>query len=291
MIKLLLDLQPKWHWHLAVIHCDHRWRSDSAANADHVAALAEFWQIPCYQEIADPVPASEAAAREWRYQVFSDIAQQQQYSHVVTGHTASDRAETLLYNLMRGSGADGLQALGWMRSLAIGVQLVRPLLAVTRTETGRFCQEFQLPVWEDSTNQNTAYARNRIRQELLPYLQNQFNPQVETALAQTAEILTAEVTYLEQQAEVLYHQAKWQGKGESGTIAGIDRHLLRAAPLALQRRAVRRMLQSALPEEPGFDHIEKLIALVSAPNRSQTDPFPGGTIARVDNRWIVLTTD
>ena len=292
LAKLLLDLQPKWGWDLAIAHCDHCWRSDSAANAVFVQNLANQWQISYFKQTAEEVLSSEAAAREWRYQSLMQIAQQHNYGTLVTGHTASDRAETLLYNLMRGSGADGLQALTWTRSLTANLQLVRPLLSVTRAQTAQFCQEMGLAIWEDSTNQSLEFARNRIRLELIPYLQTHFNPQVEQALNQTAELLQAEVEYLEAEASRLLGQAKWGIEGQSYRF---NRRPLQTAPIALQRRAIRQFLQQSLPETPNFDQIEKLVTLISAPNRSQTDPFPGGAIAQVEGDWIWLrsaaTTD
>jgi tRNA(Ile)-lysidine synthase len=303
LIKLLLDLQSKWGWHLGIAHCDHRWRPDSQANANHVEQLARTWQVSFYLETAPETLSisSEAAARQWRYQALSAIAQNNNFPYIVTGHTASDRAETLLYNLMRGSGADGLQALTWQRPLSPIVQLVRPLLEVTRAQTAQFCQEFQIPVWEDSTNQDFKYARNRIRQELLPYLQTHFNPQVEQALAKTAELLRADVQYLEEAAQQLLQQAlekkdsplsPEQAQGDAPTALTthqrLNRLVLRQAPLALQRRVMRHFLASVLPIAPSFEQIEKLTALITAPNRSQTDPFPGGAIAQVDGAWISI---
>jgi tRNA(Ile)-lysidine synthase len=91
---------------------------------------------------------------------------------------------------------------------------VRPLLEVTRAETFQFCQEQQLAIWEDAYNQDLKYARNRIRQELIPYLKSHFNPQVETALSQTAELLRADVAYLEDAAQELRQQAMAPVKGE-----------------------------------------------------------------------------
>lgn len=294
LIKLLLDLQPKWGWYLGIAHCDHRWRSDSQANAQHVENLAKNWGIPFYLEIAHEPLDSEAAARDWRYKVLGAIAQQHNYNCIVTGHTASDRAETLLYNLIRGTGADGLQALTWRRSLVDGIALVRPLLEITRTETGQFCQDFQLSIWEDSTNLDFKYARNRIRQELLPYLCENFNPKVESALAQTAELLQAEVEYLEQAAQRLQEEAMRGGVGDKVGIAyssfpfKLNRRVLQKASIALQRRVMRQILQQILPIAPSFEQIEKLTALITAPNRSQTDPFPGGAIAQVEGDWICI---
>lgn len=289
LVKLLLDLQSKWGWQLGIAHCNHRWRSDSEANAKHVEQLAKTWETPFYCHTSEQELLSEAAARQWRYQVLSAIAQKHNYKSIVTGHTASDRAETLLYNLFRGSGADGLQALTWKRALSSGVELVRPLLEFTRAETAQFCQDMQLTVWEDSTNQDLKYARNRIRQELLPYLQTHFNPKVEQALAQTAELLQAEVEYLELAAQQLQQQAMSQPDGESTSTLRVNRRILQTAPLALQRRVIRQLLQQALPCAPSFDQIEKLIGLIKAPNGSQSDPFPGGAKAQVKGDWLWIS--
>jgi tRNA(Ile)-lysidine synthase len=290
LIKLLFDLQLKWGWQLGIAHCDHRWRSDSQANANYVEQLARSWETPFYCQTAEQPCTSEAAARNWRYRALSGIAISYGYDCVVTGHTASDRAETLLYNLIRGSGADGLQALTWKRSLDSGIVLVRPLLEVTRTETGQFCQNMHINVWEDITNQDLKYARNRIRQELLPYLRTHFNPQVESTLAQTAEVLQAEVEYLEQAALQLRQQAisVEQVEATEQLPLKLNRRVLQTAPLALQRRVIRQLLQHALNTAPSFEQIEKLAALITAPNGAQTDPFPGGAIALVDKEWIWL---
>ena len=287
LAKLMLDLRAKWSWRLAIVHCDHGWRSDSADNATHVAQLAQQWQIPCFVETAQTLSATEAAARSWRYGIFAALAHHHGYHYVATGHTATDRAETVLHNLLRGSGADGVQALSWQRSLSAehpNIYVTRPLLQLTRQTTATFCRDLGLPVWHDTSNDDWAYRRNRIRQELMPYLRSHFNPKVETTLAQTAEIFTAEVAYLEQQTNQLYHQVidKCQNSWR------IHRSRFKSAPLALQRRVARRLLQTALPQQPSFDHIEKLVVLAERPNRTQTDPFPGGLIACVEKDWIHL---
>ena len=311
LIKMLLDLQPKWGWNLGVAHCDHRWRSDSEASADRVEQLAKNWGISYYLQTASDIPKTEAAARQWRYQALTEIAIAHNYPYIVTGHTASDRAETLLYNLIRGSGADGLSALTWMRPLAdLGLEnldenpeskiqnlkskihLVRPLLEITRSQTGQFCQEQKLPIWEDSTNQDLKYARNRIRSQLLPYLETHFNPKAQQALAQTAELLRADVEYLELAASDLLQRAispiEDSPQVNYQLPVNLNRPILREAPLALQRRAMRQLLQQILPSAPSFESVEKLTSLIVAPNRSQTDPFPGGAIARVENPSIIL---
>lgn len=298
LIKLLIDLQSKWGWFLAIIHCDHRWRTDSQANADYVKNLANTWEIPYYQKNADIIPKTEADARKWRYQVLGEIAVNYNFSYVVTGHTASDRAETLLYNLIRGSGSEGLASLPWQRPLFYTQDcqspisnplLVRPLLEMTRSQTLAFCQEQNLTIWEDSTNEDLHYNRNRIRAEIIPLLR-QFNPQLEINISQTAELLKDEIDYLEQTAqewrEKVFFVRVTETENQPEKTWGINRHLLREASLAIQRRVMRQILMEILPIKPNFQHIEKMINLLRAPNRSQTDPFPGGAIAQIENPWI-----
>jgi tRNA(Ile)-lysidine synthase len=94
-------------------------------------------------------------------------------------------------------------------------------------------------------------------------------------------LLQADVEYLEAMAIELWQRANGEG-------CKLNRSILKTAPIALQRRVMRQFLRSILPTEPSFEHIEKLVALIAAPNRSQTDPFPGGAIAQVEAEWIVL---
>ena len=279
--KLLLDLRSKWHWQLAIAHCDHQWSTDIGI-AQRAAQVAENWQLPFYLKTAQDLPETEAAARQWRYQALVEVATEQEFEYVVTGHTKSDRAETLLYNMIRGAGADGLAALTWQRPLTEDVTLVRPILELYRHETLEFCQQFDLPIWFDVVNQNKKYARNRIRSELIPYLQESFNPQVENSLAQTAELLRADVEYLEITAQKLLQEA------QSATGTELNRSCLRQVPLAIQRRAIRQFLQTVMERQPNFSQIEAVVELISAPNKSRTSTLPGGAIAEVEGQWIIF---
>ncbi len=293
LARLLLDLKNHWNWSLGLLHCDHQWRIDSADNAAHVLKLADSWGISAWLEVAREPLNSEAAARQWRYEKFAEVAKAQGYDCVVTGHTASDRAETVLYNLTRGTSIDGLSSLPWQRLLNATepkVSLVRPLLGFSRQETGDFCQQQQIAVWEDSSNSDLTFRRNRIRQELLPYLREHFNPQVERSLSQLSEITAADVAYLQAQAEQLYVQAISENNMSSnnGIVWEISIQLIDSAPLALQRRVFRQLLHQALDQPPSFQQIEALINLLSAPNGSRTGTYPGGLVARVRKPVILL---
>jgi tRNA(Ile)-lysidine synthase len=279
--QLLRDLQSRWKWQLAVAHCDHGWRQDIGI-ADRVAQVTQRWMLPFYCETTANLPETEAAAREWRYQALIRIAQKTGSTYIVTAHTQTDRAETFLYNLIRGAGADGLCAMDWRRQLTTGIVLIRPLLEINRTQTGDFCQEYQLPVWKDAYNHDLKYARNRIRQEIMPQLAAGFNPQVESHLARTAELLRADVEYLESLATEWYCQAV-----EEPSLK-LNRIIIQSIPLSLQRRVIRQFLTKALNKMPTFSQIEATLALIHAHNGTRTSTFSHGLAAEVYGKWIVV---
>ncbi len=277
--QLLVDLQPRWGWQLAVAHCDHGWAADLGM-AEHVQQLATAWRIPYYCWNAQGLAETEGAARNWRYQTLTHIAQTSGYQYVVTAHTQSDVAETLIYNLMRGSGSDGLSSLCLSRPLTEQIQLVRPLLQIQRSTTGEFCEYRQLPVWLDPYNHNLQYARNRVRHQLLPLMESQFNPQASKHLAQTAEILQAEAAYLQEVAASYYDQALV----EQGLL---DRELLQPLPIAIQRRVIRFFL-SAEQINLNFFTIEEVVKLLHAPQGSQSSSLGGGRVQVQQNSLKII---
>jgi tRNA(Ile)-lysidine synthase len=263
--QLLVDLQLRWQWQLAVGHCDHGWAADEGI-ADRVRSVAQAWQLPYYCWNAQNLAETEVAAREWRYATLVAMARTRGYQYVVTAHTQTDVAETLLYNLVRGAGSDGLSSLRARRSLAAGIDLVRPLLEIDRSATGEFCADRQLPVWSDYYNEQPRYARNRMR-SWLTALQDQFHPQVTAHVAQTAQILAAEADYLQELARQEY-QAAYCAPQQ------LNRSALKPLPLALQRRVVRIFLQEH-GLSTSFEAIEQVVALISASRGSRSSSLRG----------------
>ena len=292
LTQLLVDLQPLWGWTLGIVHCDHQWRSDSTENAAHVDRLAQSWELPYYGIVAQTDVSTEAKARTWRYDVFQQVANQEHYDCVVTGHTRSDRAETFLYNLVRGSGTTGLQSLQWRRSIGsitdtsfAGLEVVRPLLEIARSQTYDFCISRSLPIWEDSTNNDLRYDRNRIRQQVIPLLTETLNPQTELHLAQTAEILRSEVDYLQRQVDEIYDGIVVIDSIDRQTK--IHRPMAAALHLALQRRLIQRVCQETKKFNPTFSQVESLIVLLTAPNRTRSASLPNQTFVVVAGKWLV----
>ena len=191
LLGLLTDLQRLHHWQLRLWHGNHRLRPEADRQADELAAWAQDRGLAIQVDRWLEPRADEAAARAWRYAALEAAARCHGVSHVATGHTASDRAETLLLQLARGSHRRGLASLRPSRPLTAAVQLVRPLLLFSRAETAQISAELNLPLWLDGSNTEPHYSRNRIRQEVVPVLE-QLHPGASRRISGVAERLAQE---------------------------------------------------------------------------------------------------
>ena len=286
LARLCLDLQPRWQWHVAIVHYDHGWQLDDGL-ADHIKQVCADWQVQLHVETAKTdIPETEASARQYRYQALVKVATENHFDYLLTAHTLSDRSETFLYNLMRGGGIEGLTALDWTRNLTENITLVRPLLNFLRSETLECCQELQLPIWEDQYNYNKKFARNRIRLDLIPYLEEHFNPQTQKHLAQTADILRADLAYLEGQTQKVWEEVLL-GDGDDKQDK-IDRIVLRNYPLSLQRRVIKKYLAINLAKMPNFEKIEEVVKLIHAPNGSCSSSLGNQKIVQVEESLLTI---
>lgn len=239
---LLQDLSRLHRWQLHLWHGDHGWHAGSSATAADLARWLKQTGRPLLIDRAEPLAMAtknEAEARHWRYRTLLERARQLDCSHVVTGHTASDRAETLMMNLARGSHRRGLASLRPSRPLAER-QLVRPLLIFSRRETARMVQTWNLPIWPDPSNDDLSYERNRVRQEVMPIL-DALHPGVEQRLAALAERLAQE----EEGASELTDLAL-------AALRQDDNSLRRTALTSLGMASQRRLLQAWLGQNAGL---------------------------------------
>ncbi len=220
MLGLLRDLQPLHDWTLRLWHGDHGWRAEGSRQAQELASWAQGQGLalqgeraPVSDGAAEGTGNREAIGRQWRYECLAREALRQGCRRVLTAHTASDRAETVLLNLARGSHRRGLASLRASRPLSCpagqrqtdepqsepSLLLVRPLLLFSRADTAQICRQQGLPIWQDPSNDDERLSRNRVRTAVLPVLEA-LHPGASLRISAQAERLAAE---LEQQREVL----------------------------------------------------------------------------------------
>ena len=284
MTGLLADLRRLHGWSLTLWHGDHGWRPESGRQATELAAWAAGEGLPLVLERAQPAPPSEDQARQWRYRRLAELAALRGISHVVTGHTATDRAETVLFNLARGSHRRGLASLRPSRPLhndpGGSPQLVRPLLHFCRDDTARICRSRGLPIWLDSSNDDRRYGRNRLRAEVLPVLEALY-PGAQRRMSLQAERLAQEDDQHQQLVAlaikalaigaldlgVLDRRASDRGALDTGDFdqqgpvaAALDRRRLTRLAEANQRALVQHWLRQQGPGELAATALETLLA-------------------------------
>lgn len=279
LLSILKELAPHLEISLHAAHLNHMLRGTEAeADAQFVRAICAEWGIPCSIDSVDVRAeakarrlATEEAARQVRYAFLGRVAEEVGAAAVAVGHTADDQVETVLMHLLRGSGLAGLR--GMLPSTALanlhllgarggpaGVQLIRPLLRTFRTEVIAYCERQGLRPRQDSTNLDRTLFRNRLRHELIPYLET-YNPRARSLILRTAELLAADYDFLCQAAD----EAWWTvvlAQDEERILFSLER--FSALHLSLQRSLLRRavfVLRPAL-RDVGWVHVERALALL-----------------------------
>ena len=233
LLHCLRECRDAFGLTLSAIHVQHGLRGEESRRDEQFCrTLCADWGVPL-QVIAVAVQRSgrslEEAAREARYAAFAEHAE----GYVATAHTASDNFETMLFRLVRGTGLKGLAGIPPVRE-----RYLRPLLTVSRAEVEDYLRENGIGYVTDSTNLTDDYARNFLRHQVVPLLQEQ-NPALEQTAAETADILRTEEAFLAQAADAAYQTALQP----DGSLRG-----LRMIHPAMQRRCIRRFLaENSLP--------------------------------------------
>lgn len=233
-------------------------------------------KLPCVIEREDVAARAkrrrqslETAAREARYEFFARVAATRKCAQLFLAHHADDQVETLLFNLLRGSGAAGLGGMRASTSRKIGkatLTIHRPLLGVWREEIDAYVAAHALEFREDASNADPRHTRNRLRHELLPAIERAFGRDVRRALWRAAEILRAE-------SEVL--EAMLPSGVEESTLA---LSTLRVLPLGLLRRRLHAWLRAQGVPQVGFEEVECVRSLLDG-GRAKVN-LPGGWHAR-----------
>ena len=232
LLGLLVDLKRIHQWEIHLWHGNHNWQNNSHFVSDQLNKWCTDLDFPLQIDSAEPtIKHSEETARSWRYNQLEKMAKALN-ADVVTGHTGTDQAETMILQLARGSDLAGLSGMRRQRPLnskyRTGAKLIRPMLIFSREDTFKICNELELPTWIDPSNQSPLYARNRIRHEVLPILTNLY-PGCAMRLANLAK-RSAQITDVQMElvGEVLKKLTIEGGldRGELGSLSKPTRQMI-----------------------------------------------------------------
>ncbi len=307
LLRILLDLRDEIGIVLSVVHFNHKLRgAESEAEERFVTDLAREMQLEYHVASGDAAAEAaasgisvEAAARELRYSFFGQLMSPSdeavsKLDKVATGHTLDDQAETVLMRAVRGSGMRGLAGIYPVFDIEMDDEFVgeviRPLLGVRHAELVQYLEEIAQKWCEDSSNLDAKFTRNRMRHSVMPVLERQFNPAVQQALSELAEIARGEEDYWQNEiagwmgTAIHWTGPEWAQSGQQGLVqlqpfnpelrkrleqpgpivmnATVDRMWLLSEPLAVQRRAIKAVGELAgFPLE--FKHVEEILRFAS----------------------------
>lgn len=232
----------------------HHLREEAEEEARYVARICERLGIPFFRKDVYVEEARrsgggsvETVARTLRYEALREVKKEAGYTWIALAHHADDQAETILFHLLRGSGARGLSGMAPKHE-----ELIRPFLTVTKKEIEDFLSAFPYTPCHDATNDEMDATRNRIRHQLLPEMLS-YNPNLVETLLHTADILRAEDVWMEEAAE-----AWLTSHGKEGSL---EKDAFRALPLAMRRRVLRRMLMHMGEGSSDFESLSRLALL------------------------------
>lgn len=295
---------------LHVAHLNHDFRGEEAdEDARFVSALAEELGLPVSVEKRDPmayqrergISSFEQGAREMRYDFMAGVAHRVGAAAVAVGHTSDDLAETVLLHILRGTGLPGLRGMTeiapwpWPTGLESPV-LFRPLLEVTKAEAVAYCRELGRDYRQDSGNTLFRFTRNRVRQELMPFLAAEFNLQVREALVRLAHTSALELDYLEQELERSWPDllvSQVEGNATTGNVPAVSlsRAALSDCHPALRRMALRRAYVAIKgdPRRLGETHLRAMTELAESGRVSGRLDLPAGVVLEIAGEEVILT--
>ena len=274
---------------LVAFHFDHRLRPESASEAAYVRRLCARLRMQLHERVAEEEPGKGESVEAWataaRTSAANDLRRELDGASFAEGHTLDDQAETVLLNLVRGTGLEGVVGIlpGDRAS-----RIIQPLLDVTRVEVEAFCRALHLQPRRDPMNEDRRYLRAVVRYDVLPMLEEVSGRGVKSAIVRTAENLRSDRDEL--YASGLRAYRRIVDQGDDGAIR-FDASELRGLPVSLAARVVRLAVYDALSTDwaapwskPAIEAVLDLAA--GRPGRRRD--LPDGRVARRDRTGVIV---
>ena len=270
LLHILLTLQEKEQipsCTLLVAHVNHMLRKEADEETAYVEEFCRLHQIPCFvkrakvEELAQKAKmGTEEMGRNIRYQFFEEVREKEKAQKIVTAHHANDNAETVLMNILRGSGTAGLKGIEPIRKNEKNVVFIRPLIHCTKEEIYQYCKEKKLQPKIDKSNQENVYNRNKVRNILIPFLEKEWNPNIVATLNRLSELARQENQYLERQTQKAYEDMVLE-EGKDSIVLSLKKW--NGQDFVIKSRVIRYTINRLLGTTKDIEkiHIEDIIKL------------------------------
>lgn len=200
LLHVLYGLKEKLGIEIVVAHVNHMLRDVADLETEYVQNFCKKLGIQCYVKKADILEISktqkkgtEEVGRQVRYDFFDEVAKKTNSNKIATAHNSNDRAETVILNILRGSGLSGLKGIEPIRDN----KYIRPLINTDRQDIENYCNDNKLEPKYDKTNNENIYTRNKVRNTVIPYIKKEFNPNIIKTINRLSSLATEENEYLQ----------------------------------------------------------------------------------------------
>lgn len=207
MLNILNEIKNEFQFEIYVAHINHMIREEADEDEKYVQNYCEKNSIQCFVKRIDVQQfannnkiGTEEAGRNIRYEFFEEVLQEVGANKIAVAHNKNDKIETIIMNLLRGSGLLGLKGIEPIRDN----KYIRPLIECVRQEIEEYCEQNQLNPRIDKTNFENDYTRNKIRNIVIPYIQKEFNPNLIETMDRLSHVATDESDYIEIQTQKVY---------------------------------------------------------------------------------------
>lgn len=287
LLDLLMELKGRTRIEVAVAHINHRLRGEeSEGDEKFVRELADAYSAECFVQgaetreyVIEHRTSLQVGAREIRYKFFDTVRILKNFTKIATAHNANDNAETVFFNLLRGSGANGLGGIPIKRG-----EVIRPLLFAQRDEISQYARVKSLKYREDSSNTKNYYTRNYIRHSLLPEIKDKINPGIVSTLNRSAEIFQELEAFIRDEAKSIYKNVA-RILDDNKLVLDISK--LRSCLLFLQERIIIDSLRSFVHGEIQFSKVHAIMNLIDSETGSSIEIGNNITVYR-DRQSLVF---
>jgi len=266
LLNVLLEIKNEniINFDMVVCHINHMIREEAVQDEEYVLEFCKKYNIECFVKKIDVENkakeeklGTEEAGRIARYEFFNEILEKTGSNKIATAHTANDNAETVLMNIIRGSGTAGLKGIEVKRD-----NLIRPLIDCSREEIEEYCKTNNLNPRIDKTNFQNIYTRNKVRNMLIPYIKENFNPNIIEGINRLSELSKKENEYLEKVTQKKYKEILIE---EQDNQIILDLNKFNLQELVIKQRLVLYTINILFGTRSGIEkkHIEDIIKLCS----------------------------
>lgn len=263
LLHILNNLKEKYGIELVVAHVNHMIRENAKIDEKYVKEFCENLNIPIYVKHIDVLDiaskqkiSTEEAGRNARYEFFDEVLKTTNSNKIAIAHNNNDKVETIIMNILRGSGISGLKGIEPKRDN----KYIRPLIECTRDEIEEYCKQNSLETRHDESNDENIYNRNKIRNIVIPYIKKEFNNNIINTINRLSEVAVEESEYINKIVEKEYNNICIKAQTD---LVELDLNKFNVLDVVIKRRMILYAINKLQRHTKGIEkkNIEDIIKL------------------------------